>query len=119
MLRRLSDEVRYAEQRALDAAEKAARTTDPQIKADYLTMERSWSKLARSYEVSERLGDFINHNATQTAALGAQIPIVHCPDCASPMRIALVVPHEKYDNLDERTYECLCGKVVALAIAKP
>ena len=96
MLRKLSDEVRYAEQRAADAAEKAARTTDPQLKADFFTMERSWSKLARSYELAERLGHFINHSkAKRPEALRAQIPIVHCPDCTAPMRLALVVPHAK------------------------
>jgi len=119
MLRKLSDEVRYAEQRAAHAAEIAAKTGDPRLKADYLAMARSWSKLARSYEVAERLGDFIHHNkARKAAALRTQIPIVHCPDCAAPMRVMLVVPHEKYANLDDRTYECTCGRMVELAIAK-
>src|SRR5690348_13247459 len=100
MLRKLSDEIRYAQQRAADAADQATKTSDPETRRQYLDMERRWLKLARSYDVSERLGSFIHHQARQSEALRVQVPVVKCPACTAPMRLTLVVPHDKFSNLD-------------------
>jgi hypothetical protein len=119
MLRKLSEEVHYAQRMAADAGEKAANAADPKLKAHYLALEQSWSKLARSYELTERIGDFIHHfKGKQSEALRAQLPVVHCPGCVAPMRLALVVPHSEDDRLDERTYECTCGRRVEVVAPK-
>lgn len=119
MLRSLSDEVRYAHQRAADLANKAKQATNEAVRADFLSMERNWLKLARSYDFSERLGGFVNHLAAQKATtLRARIPVVTCADCATPMRLQSLVPHPKYNNLDQHTYECTCGHQTVVSVAR-
>ena len=58
MLNNLSEQIRECLQHAEDCARKAAAQSDPNLKEDFLTMERRWLFLARSYEFSERLDDF-------------------------------------------------------------
>jgi hypothetical protein len=58
MLEKLSDQIRDCYAHAAECARKAAAQTDPQLKQDFLDMERRWITLAKSYELSERLDDF-------------------------------------------------------------
>jgi hypothetical protein len=58
MLRNLSEEIRECYRRAEDCARQAAAQTSPNLKQDFLDMERRWMSLARSYEFTERLTDF-------------------------------------------------------------
>ena len=58
MLKSLSEDIRHCLRHAEDCARKAAAYTDPNLKEDFLQLERRWLSLARSYEFTERLGDF-------------------------------------------------------------
>jgi hypothetical protein len=58
MLEKLSDQIRDCYAHAAECARKAAAQTDPQLKQDFLDMERRWLTLAKSYELSQRLDDF-------------------------------------------------------------
>ena len=58
MLNNLSEQVRECYRHAEDCARKAAAQTDPELKEDFLTLERRWLFLARSYEFTDRLTDF-------------------------------------------------------------
>jgi hypothetical protein len=58
MLESLSEQIRDCYAHAEDCARKAAAQTDPRLKQDFLDMERRWLTLAKSYELSQRLGDF-------------------------------------------------------------
>ena len=58
MLNNLSEQVRECLQHAEDCARQAAAQTCPKVKADFLDLERRWLNLARSYEFSDRLGDY-------------------------------------------------------------
>jgi hypothetical protein len=58
VLNNLSEQIRECLQHAEDCARKAATQPDPNLKEDFLTMERRWLFLARSYEFTERLDDF-------------------------------------------------------------
>ena len=58
MLNNLSEQVRECLEHAEECAHKAAAQTCPNLKADFLDMERRWRSLARSYQFTERLGDF-------------------------------------------------------------
>jgi hypothetical protein len=58
MLNNLSEQIRNCHQHAEDCARKAAEQTDPQLKQDFLDLEKRWLLLARSFELNERLGDF-------------------------------------------------------------
>ena len=57
MRNNLSEKIRECVRHAEDCARKAAVQTDPQLKEDFLDMERRWFYLARSYEFAERLND--------------------------------------------------------------
>ena len=54
----LSDDVRDCYRRAVDCAEKARDAATPQLRSDFLRLERAWLSLARSYEFTERLSAF-------------------------------------------------------------
>jgi hypothetical protein len=58
MLESLSEQIRECYEHAEECARKAAAQTDPGLKQDFLDMERRWLALARSFELSQRLGDF-------------------------------------------------------------
>jgi PAS domain S-box-containing protein len=57
MLQRLNEQVRACHERAAEAKSNAEATADPELKADFIDMERRWLALARSYAY-ESLGDF-------------------------------------------------------------
>ena len=63
MLRKLTDEIQYAYQRAAHAGEQAEKAMSGEEKCQWLALERSWLKLAESYDASQRLQVFINHQA--------------------------------------------------------
>ncbi len=58
MLNNLSEQVRECLRHAEDCARKAAAQSNPNLKEDFLDMERRWLLLARSYEFTEKLTDF-------------------------------------------------------------
>ena len=58
VLRKLSKEMRECYRLAEQAREWAEKATDPRIRLDYLSVERSWLVVARSYDFSERLTRF-------------------------------------------------------------
>jgi hypothetical protein len=58
MLNNQSEQIRNCYQHAEDCARKAAEQADPQLKQDFLDLEKRWLLLARSFEFNERLGDF-------------------------------------------------------------
>jgi hypothetical protein len=58
MLESLSEQIRDCYAHAEDCAWKAAAQIDPRLKQDFLDMERRWLTLAKSCELTQRLGDF-------------------------------------------------------------
>jgi hypothetical protein len=64
MLVSLSDQVRECLRHAEDCARQAASHSDPKLRQDFLDMEARWLKLARSYELTERLADFSKSRRT-------------------------------------------------------
>ena len=58
MLQNLSDNVRGCYRRAEDCARQAQAQSNPELRQDFLDMERRWLSLARSYEFAERLASF-------------------------------------------------------------
>jgi hypothetical protein len=58
MLESVSEQIRECYEHAEDCARKAAAQTDQGLRQDFLDMERRWLALAKSYELSDRLGDF-------------------------------------------------------------
>jgi hypothetical protein len=69
MLSNLSVQIRECLEHAEDCARKAAAQTDPRLKQDYLDMERRWLFLARSYQFTDRLGDFSDETGRQANTL--------------------------------------------------
>ena len=59
MLQNLSEQIRLCYERAAKARRRTEETSDPKAKADFLNTERRWLLLARSYQDSESLKDFI------------------------------------------------------------
>lgn len=58
MLNNLSEQLRSCYCHAEECARKAAAQSDPQLRQDFLALEQHWLKLARSYELGERLSNF-------------------------------------------------------------
>ena len=69
MLNNLSVQVRECLQHAEHCARQAAAQTNSKLKEDFLEMERRWLFLARSYEFTERLGDFSDEAKRNTDKL--------------------------------------------------
>jgi hypothetical protein len=58
MLKVLSEDVRECYRRAEECARQAKAQLNPEHRRDFLDLELRWLKLARSYEVSERVKTF-------------------------------------------------------------
>jgi len=69
MLEKLGEQIRDCYAHATECARKAAVQTDPQLKQDFLDMERRWLALAKSYELSQRLEDFSEEAARRSGRL--------------------------------------------------
>jgi hypothetical protein len=59
MLRQVSDQVTYCYRRASECHAKAADVLKGAAKQEYLDMEHRWLTLARSYEHTERIQDYL------------------------------------------------------------
>ena len=70
MLKNLSEEIRECYRHAENCARKATAQTDPQLKQDFLDLERSWLFLARSYDFTERL----THLSDETKRQADKLP---------------------------------------------
>jgi hypothetical protein len=55
MLKQLGEQIRDCYRHAEDCAQKAAAQTEPELKRDFLNLERGWLLLAQSCEFSRRL----------------------------------------------------------------
>lgn len=66
MLENVSEQIRECYEHAEECARKAAAQTNPGLRQDFLDMERRWLTLARSYEFTQRLGDFSKETKRQT-----------------------------------------------------
>lgn len=60
MLRKVSEEISFCYQRAIECRAKANDSTNDAARREYLAMEYRWILLAKSYEFSERVADFTN-----------------------------------------------------------
>jgi hypothetical protein len=58
MLQNLSQQIRDCYQHAEECRRRAIAQADPELRKDFLELERRWLKLARSYELAERLAKF-------------------------------------------------------------
>lgn len=62
MLQRVGEQVTDCYQRAAEADDQAAQTSNPKLKAEYSRLAEIWRMLARSYEFQGSLGCFISFN---------------------------------------------------------
>ena len=69
MLNNLNEQIRECLQHAENCARKAAAQTDSKLREDFLELEQRWLFLARSYELTERLGDFSDEAKRDTDKL--------------------------------------------------
>jgi hypothetical protein len=60
MLQNLSEQIRLCYERAAEAKQRAEETNCAKAKAEFLNTEKRWLLLARSYQHSESLKDFIH-----------------------------------------------------------
>jgi hypothetical protein len=73
MLANLSVEVHECLRHARDCAERAKIEPSPALQRDYIDMERRWLKLARSYQLYERLQTFSAHDEQQRGELSDRL----------------------------------------------
>jgi hypothetical protein len=73
VLAKLSAEVRECLWHAEDCAKRAETEPNPAIQRDYIEMERRWLKLARSYQLFERIQTFSAHQEQQRGELSDRL----------------------------------------------
>jgi len=91
----LSDQVAHCYRRAAECKERAAECFDPADKAFYLDREEAWLTLARSFELSERMGRVLNERQRQRQRVRkwpAERPVPKCPTCNIEMQLHAVLP---------------------------
>jgi uncharacterized protein with PIN domain len=94
MLNNPSKQVAHCYWRAAECSERALVCADPDLKAFYLEREKSWLRLARSYQLSERIGLWVNEHARNKLLDRSEVLCAadNCPDCQVVMRFYPVEP---------------------------
>ncbi|SRR5258708_213707 len=117
----ISQHISECYDRAADCKRRAEQTTDSARKTELLDFERSWTRLAHSYEFGESLERFLlaapatiqieNRTMTQLAlARTERRGCPKCPDCGATMRLFGIEAHPTIDRCDLYTYVCShCG----------
>jgi len=96
VLKSTSPNARHCYERAVEAHARAGEANDPFVRDEFLASEARWLKLAESYELSERLTNFLKR------------PVVfpkhpECANCHVPMWLVEIQSScEKVEYL----YEC-------------
>jgi PAS domain S-box-containing protein len=86
MLQNLREQIRLCYERAAKAKRRAEETSDPKAKANFLNTERRWLLLARSYQHSERLKDFIRAIPDRPKAANALVHVTERSRGEQPLR---------------------------------
>ena len=95
MLHDLSKQVAHCYQRAAECNERATECSDASDKAFYLEREQAWLKLARSFELSERIGRVVNERQSRSQRLRnwpASRKTPTCPTCNIEMQLHAILP---------------------------
>jgi hypothetical protein len=69
MLQNLSEDIADCYRCAAKARARALAAHDPALQQDFLDMERRWMLLARSYEFTQRITDFMTEAERQRTAV--------------------------------------------------
>jgi PAS domain S-box-containing protein len=80
MLQNLGEQIRLCYERAAEAKQRAEETANSDAKADFLNMEKRWLLLARSYQRSESLTDFIRAIPNSPNAAGTRVDVAQRPN---------------------------------------
>jgi hypothetical protein len=105
VLKSVNARARQCHEWAFKARQRALETTDPVLRDEYLASEARWLKLAESYELTERLTDFLNKPPTFPKH-------PECPNCHVPMWL---VAMQSGSESVEYLYECkACEETVTL-----
>jgi hypothetical protein len=129
VLNNLSEQIRECLRHAEDCSRKAAAQTDPNLKEDFLNLERRWLFLARSYEFTQRLGDFSDEARRKADNLHSDrppraVPITPLlqgqafdPETVQAIANALVMTCEVLglSNRDDATTQLVAEKIIELA----
>ena len=86
MLQGLSEQIRLCYERAAKAQQRAEARSDPEAKGDFLNIEKRWLLLARSYQHSENLTDFIRAIPDRPNAVDALVGVTQGARSERPLR---------------------------------
>jgi PAS domain S-box-containing protein len=86
MLQNLSEPVRWCYERAAEARQIAEEMSDPKTKSDFLNTERRLLRLARSFEFSESLKDFIDAISDRQKPASTPAEVTERPRNEQPLR---------------------------------
>jgi hypothetical protein len=96
MLLDLSEQVAHCYKRAAECKERVDGSADATYKEFYAEREQAWLKLARSFELSERIGLVLNERQRQRLrqwpAAQAISSVPKCPACYVEMGLNAVDP---------------------------
>lgn len=128
MLKGLSEQIADCLRRAEECGELAALSRNESDREFYLQREADWLKLARSYELSESIGDLVKELAKRsriwpfkrTVPTGRKLP--ECPACHTAMPLYAVRPIylTVAIRFERAFFHCQsCGRLVDHLAAKP
>jgi hypothetical protein len=113
LLESLSEEVRQCYEHAEECAGQARASQDEKLRADYLRLAQGWLKLARSYELWQRLKLFTNEAARPKNDLSQNRPLaaenknmVWQPISIAPFDRDLELAVREYGDLRVLVFPC-------------
>jgi hypothetical protein len=113
MLRNPSRQVADCHERGAESRSRAANAANETEKAEYLSLERRWMMLARSYELSESVASMNEEAKHRLRVLippeppHPALPRLICAECGGRMRLTQIEPALKEGQTS--TFACKCG----------
>jgi PAS domain S-box-containing protein len=99
MLQSLSKRIQLCYERAAEARQRAEEMRDARQKADFLNTERRWLLLARSYQLSDSLKDFVRAIPDRSNATSTRVDVTGHPRSAQALR----APQDDLQKVLDRT----------------
>jgi PAS domain S-box-containing protein len=99
MLQSLSKRIQLCYERAAEARQRAEEMRDARQKADFLNAERRWLLLARSYQLSDSLKDFVRAIPDRSNATSTRVDVTGHPRRAQALR----APEDDLQKVLDRT----------------
>ena len=114
MLSRLSEKVKACYQRAAESERRAKEQTDPELRQDFLDAATRWRRLARSFELYERVNRFVSSRPTKAKFHFTSVHNIKPILCSRCGEIARIIRRTPDGDQEIWAFQCDDGHITEI-----